>query len=323
MAARMSDHTHLAAAIEQAELEAAITARRHDLAQGLVPNGVHRALYRHELAARTSFAGIADDTVTIAAAIARQLAEDRGRFIDLVAADLAIHAAQATPTAPTTRVAERALDLAGPDGLTAIPGVDTLLAESARTYRGLLERGLQTAARRLAGEAEQQGVTIGDTLKLDPAIEDQLALVARRLAEAPQADVARALAVQALVGPRDFVAPDELIRNLAGHAQQLADSVLRQYASDAAAQASGLGRQAAVASAQRTPVAVYASEILDQNTCGPCSLVDGKQYADLDTARVDYPNGIYVHCEGGSRCRGTLVVVWSDETPPSLDQPGL
>jgi hypothetical protein len=47
-------------------------------------------------------------------------------------------------------------------------------------------------------------------------------------------------------------------------------------------------------------------------------MIDGTDYPDLETAQKDYPAGIYRQCEGGARCRGTLVFVWGSETRPSM-----
>ena len=61
---------------------------------------------------------------------------------------------------------------------------------------------------------------------------------------------------------------------------------------------------------------VYASELLDKNTCDPCAGVDGKEYATVDAAHVDYrEHGGFRNCGGGLRCRGTLVFVFDTETP--------
>lgn len=66
------------------------------------------------------------------------------------------------------------------------------------------------------------------------------------------------------------------------------------------------------------PAEVYASELLDSNTCSECARLDGKEYPSLAAAYVDYPGaGPMARCRGGDRCRGTVVVVY-DETPPSV-----
>ena len=47
------------------------------------------------------------------------------------------------------------------------------------------------------------------------------------------------------------------------------------------------------------------SEAMDQNTCGPCSRVDGKR-VETDAIGGYQP---YAGCEGGHRCRGQLVPI--------------
>lgn len=55
----------------------------------------------------------------------------------------------------------------------------------------------------------------------------------------------------------------------------------------------------------------YASELLDNNTCAPCTDVDGTRYKSLGEAERDYVGG-YVACQGGDRCRGTVVAVYGE-----------
>lgn len=62
---------------------------------------------------------------------------------------------------------------------------------------------------------------------------------------------------------------------------------------------------------------IYASELLDPNTCVACEEVDGTNYSTMAAALRDYPEGTYVKCLAGPRCRGMLVVVWSEETSPA------
>lgn len=64
---------------------------------------------------------------------------------------------------------------------------------------------------------------------------------------------------------------------------------------------------------------IYALEILDGNTCEECAAIDGQRYDTIADARVDYPGigGGYVHCLGRDRCRGSLVFVFDEATPPT------
>jgi hypothetical protein len=59
----------------------------------------------------------------------------------------------------------------------------------------------------------------------------------------------------------------------------------------------------------------YASELLDKNTCKPCSSIDGREFTTLGDAEQAYPAGGYVSCQGGGRCRGELVTVWDPFEP--------
>ena len=71
----------------------------------------------------------------------------------------------------------------------------------------------------------------------------------------------------------------------------------------------GAGRQDAAAAAG--PARIWSSELLDGSTCLPCSAVDGREYESLEAAREDYPLGGFARCDGGPRCRGTLVIEYA------------
>lgn len=318
----LPDHAHLAAQIAQAELQQQIAARRTDLAAGLVPADVRRALFHHELAAHTNFAGIETDTNTTADPITVRLATDRASFLELLAADLRTQVDVGGPDTPNTRIAQRLIELSGPEGLRAITGVDGLLADAERVHRGRLEVALDQARQAVLGEAAAQGLDVTSVaLKLDAGQAEHLDLLARRLAVAPHADLVNALRDQALVENRLFVTPDTLIDRLVAHGGSLSTNVLQQQARDATAQANGIGRAATVSQLDVRPAAIFASELLDRASCGPCSLVDGRPYPDVEAARIDYPTGTYRACEGGSHCRGTLIFVWPSEVPATLQTP--
>jgi hypothetical protein len=316
-------HARLAADLEAAELAQRIGAMRADLAAGTVPANMHRALFTWEQRARTNFAGIEDDVATEAGVIGARLGASRARFVELVVAELERLVLISSPTSPIQRIAQRIFDADGPDGLRAISGAADLLEEDARWYRGRLEVAAEKGYRTVLREAAAQAFPVPDglALKLDADHLDHLDLAARRLAQAPQVDVIRALREQVYVEPRGFVHPEDVITSLRVHAGQLAPAPLQQYGGDASAQAHGIGRTAAGGD-MPTPTAIYASELLDRNTCGPCSLIDGHEYETMAAARADYPTGGYRRCEGGPRCRGTLIFVWPTEAEPTLQTPG-
>lgn len=297
----------LDAQVDAAALEADLAARSQDIAAGLSPIWAHRSLHPWEIAARVSFAAIDGNEIATSTAVARRLVDDRARFVTLLEADLA--------TLTTGRqVVDRLVELEVA-GLARIPGVSELLNATATDVAVALRRHAETAGGLVVAEAAAQGVPMLGTFVLDVDAAAQIEQLAQRVAVAPHVDLVRALRDEAvrLPTPPDAVS---LVNRLTSTAGTLSDGPLEEQARNATAQADGLGRQAA-AGASVPPVEIYASELLDGNTCGPCSLVDGTSYGSLAAARGDYPNGIYIDCQGRDRCRGTLVFVWATEAPPT------
>jgi len=92
------------------------------------------------------------------------------------------------------------------------------------------------------------------------------------------------------------------------HLEGLSGAYVEQEAGGATQAAFNYGRFAYFA--ESLPKTLYASEILDANTCSPCASVDGTEYISLGDAERDYPGGGYDSCAGGDRCRGTIVAVY-------------
>jgi hypothetical protein len=295
-------------------LAATVELRRSDLASGMVPHDVTRPLFPHEVAAGTDFAGIEAGVDTTAGQVAKHLETDRAAFIALLDADLAAVAANPGVLPNDVAVAQRLLQLDNLAGISSIAGVGALIDEAETRYRDILAQAAMEGGVRVHQEAANQGVDVtAARVKLGGLDEYRLDLVAQRLAQAPHADVLAAAGNSAYripdpsaVGLRDQViadlrqlSPQPLLTTMARPAVQIAD---------------GIGRVAA-ATGLPQPSAVYASELLDKATCGPCEQIDGKHYPSLAAAKVDYPAGGFKDCAGGDRCRGTLVTVW-DEVPP-------
>jgi hypothetical protein len=89
------------------------------------------------------------------------------------------------------------------------------------------------------------------------------------------------------------------------------DSYMRDILGGAVQQAINDGRGEVMGRAN--PTRIYASELLDANTCSHCVAKDGTEYQSVGDAAKDYPSGGYRDCEGRERCRGVLVAVY-DET---------
>lgn len=101
---------------------------------------------------------------------------------------------------------------------------------------------------------------------------------------------------------------DEVARQVRQHLHDLGDRALRDQLGGALMNAMNRGRFATMLTA---PTAVwYATERNDRSACGPCRDIDETQFHSLEAADLAYPNGGYVKCEGGVRCRGAVVPVW-------------
>jgi hypothetical protein len=175
------------------------------------------------------------------------------------------------------------------------------------------------AAEQMSREARGQGV------RIDPVASDTQVFV----------DVAAAMVVllgqgltnsagrEALRQWSPGTSGDDVSKSVLEHLQELSDAFVKANLGSALTSAQNTGR---LNTALSGPVAaLYASERMDRNTCGPCSQVDGKWLGNTDDpdtpARVEevYPNGGYRYCEGGVRCRGTVVSVYRPATVSSAD----
>lgn len=144
-------------------------------------------------------------------------------------------------------------------------------------------------------------VTI-DTVALQQTVRERAEAAALTLANGlATAASKKAAAVSAL-------APDEAATTVRDYLSSLSDAALDEQLGGATHQAYNSGRRAYMAEAG--PKEIWASEILDQNVCANCNAIDGTEWQTLAEAEVAYPVGGYVECEGGLRCRGTLVAVY-------------
>ena len=98
----------------------------------------------------------------------------------------------------------------------------------------------------------------------------------------------------------------------------LSDAFLTEQSNAAVMQALNTGRREFMRA--NKPEHVYASELMDENTCSPCADVDGTEWDTVEAAEADaYPAGGYIECEGGGRCRGTLVAVYTGSDVVQVD----
>lgn len=179
--------------LEELELETELRARRADLAEGLVPEGVVRSLYEHELLSRANFAAIEAELDTAAATIESRLVQDRGTFLELLEADL-------SEQTDAVAVLKRISAIDGPAGIVSVAGAKELVANATRFHAGVLYELALTGANRVRQEAAAQGETVPKTpIKLAPETRAALDAQALRLAQGPLVDVVRAIRERAYV----------------------------------------------------------------------------------------------------------------------------
>lgn len=204
------------------------------------------------------------------------------------------------------------------DKILAANGDLTELAKLEATVDGgdviaaRLTQMAHTGAAEAVAEASRQGVaaTLPDTAALAGELEARAGALEQLLSRALSGAVATK-AVQ-LTGAQ--AEPATVAQEVVSYVDGLSDAYLTDQFGGALSAAQNTGRLAAMDHNGAT--SYYSSELLDTNTCEPCSEVDGTEYASADAAAVDYPGGGYFDCAGGPRCRGTVVAVY-DEAAPS------
>jgi hypothetical protein len=192
--------------------------------------------------------------------------------------------------------------------------VNTTAAEEALT-EAMVDMAL-TAAKRVTREASEQGVRVDPVASDSSVFASVAAATVFLLAQGMSNSAAREALRQWSVG----TSGDNVSASVRQHLEQLSDSFPKLQFGGALTSAQNTGR---LNTALSGPVAsLYASEVLDGNTCRPCREVDGKWLGNTDDpdtpARVEevYPNGGYRFCQGGVRCRGTVVFLWRPEQVP-------
>ena len=181
-----------------------------------------------------------------------------------------------------------------------------------------LEQAADIAIGQAVAEANRQGVEVPRQ-----TVSDLKAALLRR-AEATDrllannlAQTASRNALRLTGGGLDSTAVADEVRT---YLRGLTGSYLQDILGGAVQQAMNAGRKI-VFQRDGQPGDIYASELLDSNTCGPCTDIDGTPYNSVDDAEMDYPTGGYMDCEGRERCRGTLVKVYTTEAPATSAEP--
>lgn len=197
---------------------------------------------------------------------------------------------------------------------TSLIGLSTATGQALEVLSAAMETLAEQSADQIADEAEDQDATITPVPADGPWITDHAHVVTALLG----ATLAIAAARVALRHMQAGATGAETAKAVREHLDSLTDAQPRLALGAALTAAQNQSRIATLAAAEAAaatgdgPIpAYYASEVLDQNTCPACRWVDRKWLGNsIEDVRALYPSGGYVDCEGGPRCRGTVVVVW-------------
>jgi hypothetical protein len=166
-------------------------------------------------------------------------------------------------------------------------------------------------AKQAVAEAKRQGKTIPM-----PDMTSANASLANRAASTDQV-LARSLSesgARKALSLTPAQSPQMVAASVGKYLNNLSTSYLQDQLGGSLQQALNTGRKEVFEDGD--PNSLYASELLDSNTCDGCTAIDGTEYTDLDAAEADYPTGGYMDCDGGPRCRGTLVGVYGEVESP-------
>lgn len=256
----------------------------------------------------------------VVANLVRNAAEEEAPpEVDLSAVEIAWTAAVAALLAQWTSVVadwitqllEQIRDLLSSGNRTGLAGLQVTTATATGVLQDALLRLGETSARQVVREAAEQDVDLDAVFPARDDYADDAELTVSLLARGLETSAARE--AQRLAGPEpDVTAVVEGVRE---HLEALTDAEPRRVLGGALHGAVNAGRFATFAAGPLG--SLYASEVMDASTCGPCSEIDGRFICntdDLTTLYKLYPLTGYVDCLGGIRCRGTVTGAWRPQT---------
>lgn len=187
--------------------------------------------------------------------------------------------------------------------LTTSTQAATLLIQQAMVALG------SSAAGHVVDEAADQDVDITPV----PPRAEGLASIAQVVAGQLSAGLVLSAIREALRLWNPAATAADVTKGVAEQLAKLTDAQPKALLGSALTQAQRQGRMNTMLAAPTA--AWYASEQLDNNTCGPCAAVNGKWLGNSIIENVNrlYPTGGYVDCEGRDRCRGMVIGVYRPE----------
>lgn len=196
------------------------------------------------------------------------------------------------------------------DDLNALASITASTSEAAQVLTEAMGQMALDAAREMSREAMDQGV------RIDPVASDTgvFAATAVALSALLAQGLTNAAGREALRRWSPATGGDEVSAAVREHLESLSGAFVEANLSGALMSALTSGRMETALAGPSA--ALYASEQMDKNTCGPCRKINGKWIGNTDDPEIGakvqavYPNGGYRDCLGGVRCRGTVVSVY-------------
>lgn len=175
---------------------------------------------------------------------------------------------------------------------------------------GAMARLAALAGRQVVAEAALQGVELASVAVAETEVMAVAEVTVTLLAEELKVSAARA----AMAAHGSGASAADVAASVREHLDALSTANAETQFGGAL---HGSMNAARIASLRSGPEgAIYSQEMNDRNTCGPCGRVSGTwlgNTSDMAMVERSYPDGAYggyVNCQGGPRCRGTIVGVW-------------
>jgi HK97 family phage portal protein len=194
-----------------------------------------------------------------------------------------------------------------------VAGLGTLEVSSA-TARSIvgdaLHRAADDAAHQVVREAAEQDIDLTAVTPDRAEFDVPAQLTVDFLASAVETAAGRE--AQRLHGPESDA--QDVADQVEAFLKEQSDAAARTELGGALHGAINAGRFATFAAGPTG--ALYATEVMDANTCSDCRAIDGRWICntdDLAPLYKLYPLTGYVECQGGIRCRGTVTGAWRPE----------
>jgi hypothetical protein len=251
------------------------------LAAGDLPvRASRRELFSHELAAKVDFASMNDQWTDAFDALLTGWGDVRARWVEDLVQQVR--------------------------GVMSLDGLQAIMLELEDLEQLLVMAMSQTAIDAAADavlEANAQGVVFSPGL-----VEADFGPRARTTAQLLAGQVRTSGLGRAVLVSSEPFDGEAVAKDVREHLGGLSDVAAKDLLGGTVTAAQNVGRQHVMS---QYPGRVFASELLDSSTCPRCLEIDGTEFASDAAAADAYPAGGYRGCLGGTRCRGTVVKVYT------------